>query len=179
MSEADYLRRSPVQFDEPNYQVCYAYWQRLKGSRRSPTWREWDWLEIPSKLIPYFIIVDVIIVDVLYDPLTFRYRFWGTASVAMHNKDFTGLTTGDIRSSITRDITERQYRDVVEHHEAIGSKYIIQTREGGVSHIQTSPRMPFSNDGERVTQIVNYVDWSRDLASIREEHIQAFGDARS
>lgn len=170
MNRENYLRHSPIRFDDPNYQVCYAYWQSLCGDRKSPSWREWDWMRIPTRLIPYFLVVDV-----HYDPIDFVYRFWGTASVTMHDKDFTGLSINAIRSPITARMTRQQYMDVVEAHEAIGSEYTIKAGENGPAHVQISLRMPFSDDGERVTQIATYVDWSRDLDRIREDHIREFG----
>jgi hypothetical protein len=170
MPRDDYLRRSPIRFDEDNYQICYEYWQRLKGARRSPAWREWDWLELPVRLIPYFLVVDV-----RYDPLDFVYRFWGTASVDMHGKDFTGLSISEIRSPQTAKLTEAQYAEVVEHHEALGSEYTVKAGENGLAYVQTSLRLPFSDDGENVTQIATYVDWSRDRDKIKEEHIREFG----
>lgn len=170
MPEEDYLRRSPIRFDQPNYQACYEYWQRLKGERRSPMWREWDWLQLPVQLIPYFMVVDV-----TYEPLDFIYRFWGTASVDMHGIDFTGQSISSIRSKITAKMTTAQYFEVVTHHEAIGSEYTVQAGESGLAYVQTSLRMPFSDDGEHVTQIATYVDWSRDRKKIKEEHIREFG----
>lgn len=171
MPREDYLRRSPVSFDEPNYQRCYEYWLSLKGERRSPAWNEWDWMALPIELIPYFLVVDV-----RYDPLDFVYRFWGTASVTMHGKDFTGLSINAIRSPVTVKMTGDQYREVVEYHEAIGSEYVIRAGEDGSVHMQTSLRMPFSDDGTTVTQIATYVDWSDDHDAIREERIRIFGE---
>lgn len=171
MPEVDYMRRSPVKFDQPSYQTCYEYWLRLKGGRRSPAWCEWDWLELPVKYIPYFLVVDV-----HYAPLDFIYRFWGTASVDLHRKDFTNLSISEIRSPITAKMTRDQYIEVVDCHEAIGSEYTVQAGENGLPYVQTSLRMPFSDDGKRVTQIATYVDWSRDRDKIREEHIREFGE---
>jgi hypothetical protein len=171
MTKADYLRRSPVRFDEPNYQTCYAYWLELKGERRSPAWSEWDWMALPPRVIPYFLVVDV-----HYDPLDFVYRFYGTASVSLHAKDFTGLSTKAIRSEATAKITAQQYSEVVTCHEAIGSDYKIQAGIDGPAYIQTSLRMPFSDDGEKVHQIATYVDWSRDHEAIRRSFVDVFGD---
>jgi len=170
MAQEDFLRRTPVRFDQQNYQVCYEYWQELKGERRAPSWREWDWLRLPPKLIPYFLVVDV-----HYDPMDFVYRFWGTASVDMHGKDFTGLSIRTIRSPGTAQMTTDQYMEVVTYHEALGSEYTIKAGEDGLPYVQTSLRMPFSNDGERVTQIATYVDWSRDRERIKEEHLRIYG----
>lgn len=171
MAQEDYLRRSPIRFDEPNYQAAYAYWQQLKGVRRSPSWAEWDWFQLPTTLIPYFLVVDV-----RYDPLDFVYRFYGTASVDLHGKDFTGLSINAIRSPITARQTREQYMEVLESHEAVGSEYMIKAGENGLAYVQTSLRMPFSDDDKRVDQIATYVDWSRDHIKIREDHIREFGE---
>lgn len=175
MPPEDYLRRSPVRFDEENYQACYEYWLRLKGARKSPKWSEWDWFAIPVKLIPYFLVVDVIPATG-QEPRDYVYRFYGTASVTMHSFDFTNLSIRKIRSPVTAKSTAEQYYEVTETHEAIGSAYLIQAGEDGLPHVQTSLRMPFSNDGETVSQIATYCDWSRDIQRIREDHIRAYGE---
>ena len=170
MPPEDYLRRSPIRFDQPNYQAAYEYWLNLKGERRSPSWREWDWFQLPMTLIPYFLVVDV-----HYDPLDFVFRFYGTASVDLHGKDFTRLSISEIRSPVTAQQTRDQYMEVVACHEAIGSEYKIQAGVRGLPYVQTSLRMPFSDDGEQVAQIATYVDWSRDHTKIREEHLREYG----
>jgi len=170
MAQEDYLRRSPIRFDQENYQICYEYWLELKGDRPAPSWREWDWLRLPPQLIPYFLVVDV-----HYDPTDFVYRFWGTASVDMHGKDFTGLSINAIRSPGTAQMTTDQYMEVVTHCEALGSEYTIKAGEDGLPHVQTSLRMPFADEGDRVTQIATYVDWSRDRDKIKEEHLRIYG----
>jgi len=171
MPQEDYLRRSPVRFDDANYQACYEYWLELKGARPSPRWGEWDWLELPVELIPYFLVVDV-----KQEPRDFIYRFWGTALVTMHGVDFTNQSISVIRSPVTAQSTAEQYEDVVKHHEAIGSAYKVQAGEHGLPYVQTSLRMPFSDDGDSVTQIATYCDWSRDLEKIRDDHIREYGD---
>ena len=174
MAQEDYLRRSPRRFDQPNYQAAYEYWLRLKGDRASPAWAEWDWFQLPIALIPYFLVVDV-----RYEPLDFVYRFYGTASVDLHGKDFTNLSINDIRSPVTAQQTRDQYLEVVECHEAIGSAYMIKAGEDGLAYVQTSLRMPFSNDGQRVDQIATYVDWSRDHQKIREDHLREYGQGQT
>ena len=170
MAREDYLRRSPIRFDAPDYQVCYDYWLRLKGDRWAPAWRDWDWMELPVHLIPYFLVVDV-----SYDPLDFVYRFYGTASITMHNMDFTGKSIDAIRSPITARNTRAQYMDVVDSRQAIGSEYTIQAGAAGPPYVQTSLRMPMSDTKERVDQIVTFVDWRNELERIQSDHIKEFG----
>ncbi|MDA0997390.1 MAG: hypothetical protein O2944_04180 [Proteobacteria bacterium] len=94
----------------------------------------------------------------------------------MHGIDFSKQSINKIRSAITAKNTWEQYEEVVTCHEAIGTAYTVQAGEYGLPYVQTSLRMPFSDDGITVTQIATYVDWSRDIAKIREEHLRAYGD---
>ncbi len=158
------------QLGDPDYKTCLDYWWGLKGDRWAPSWREWQWSEIPSDLIPYFVVVDVI-----YDPFDIIYRFWGTALVRMHNIEMTGKSTKDIRSPVTRKDTENHYNEVIRQKCAIQSDGILQTVGFDVAHKQLSLRMPMSNDGTRVDQIVSFTDWRRSLSHIKKEHDEAFG----
>ena len=160
----------PAKFEDPAYQTCYAYWLRLKGSRWAPTWKEWDWSEIPSNLIPYFVVVDV-----SYEPLKFTYRFWGTANAQMHGIEMTNKTTSDIRSALTAKNTLDQYRRVIDSAAAMGSIYEMQTIDFHTPHAQTALRMPMSNDGAQVDHIVSFIDWRNRRKQIRAEHVQVYG----
>ena len=62
----------------------YDYWAAKRGSRRAPTRADIDPLDIPD-LLPYLTLVDV-----LHDPLRFRYRLVGTAVVEALGRDATG-----------------------------------------------------------------------------------------
>ncbi|MDD9879072.1 MAG: hypothetical protein OXR84_16700 [Magnetovibrio sp.] len=170
MAKEDYLRRSPTRFDDPDYQSCYEHWLTIKGEGWAPAWRDWQWMALPLDLIPYFLVVDVI-----DDPPDFVYRFWGSAYVNMHGIDMTGRSVNEIRSPVTARNTFEQYAEVVACREAIGAVYAIQTGEHEIQHVQTSLRMPMSNDGRRVDHIVTYSDWRADEDEIRDEHIRIYG----
>lgn len=171
MTSKNTLGPSPIRFDDPKYQICYEYWQHLKGDRAAPAWREWDWFQLPLDLIPYCLVVDV-----EYDPLDFVYRFWGTANISMHGIDLTGKSISKIRSAVTAQNTFDQYNEVIDCREAIASAYTIQAGADGPPFVQTSLRMPFSDDGITVHQIATYADWSRDHLGIQENHLRTFGE---
>lgn len=158
------------QLQEPGYDVCLNYWFDLKEERWAPSWQEWQWSQIPVDLVPYFIVVDV-----TYDPFDIIYRYWGTAMARMHNTEMTGKSTKDIRSPVTRENTEDHYNEVIRQKCAIQSVSIQQTIGFDLTHKQLSLRMPMSNDGNRVDQIVSFTDWRQSLNRIRNEHEQAFG----
>ncbi len=94
----------------------------------------------------------------------------------MHGIDFTNQSISKIRSAATYKSTAEQYEEVTASHEAIGTAYTVQAGENGLPYVQISLRMPFSDDGETVTQIATYCDWSNDLMKIREEYLREYGD---
>lgn len=170
MAEEDKLRLSPVRFEDPAYQSCYAYWLRLKEQSWAPSWRQWRWTEVSAELIPYFVVVDV-----TYDPVDFTYRFWGTANTNMHGIDLTHKSISDIRSPVTAKNTSEQYTQVVESRATIGSLHQMQTVTFLQSHSQLALRMPMSNDGTQVDQIVSFIDWRRSYEQIKNEHKKIYG----
>ena len=72
----------------------------------------------------------------------------------MHDKDFTGLSINAIRSPVTARTTKEHYEEVVQSHEAVGSRYLIQAGEDGLPYVQTSLRVPFSDDGKSVGDLL-------------------------
>ncbi|MBT5353403.1 MAG: hypothetical protein HN644_13925 [Rhodospirillales bacterium] len=163
----------PMSFDDPAYQACYAYWLNLKADRWAPTWREWDWMALPTNLIPYFQVVDVHY-NTEGAPTDYTYRFWGTANAAMHQVDMTGKSVNEIRSLATRNQVIKQYNKVVEQKQATGSFYVLQTVENNIPHTQISLRMPASDDGERIDQIISFSDWRDELRNKSPDEIMAY-----
>ena len=170
MAQEDYLRPSPIRFDDGNYQICYKYWLRLKGERWAPAWREWDWNELPPALIPYFIVVDV-----QYDPLDFIYRFWGTSNMDMHGIDMTGMSVNDIRAEPTRKQTIQQYTETLECRQALGTSTAIQINADDPVYESISLRMPMSRDGKTIDMIVSFADWRQHHAAIKDNSDLRFG----
>jgi hypothetical protein len=60
------------------------YWDSKRAGRRMPRRRDIDPLEIPQ------LLSHVVLIDVLRDPLDFRYRLIGTAITARMGRDCTG-----------------------------------------------------------------------------------------
>jgi hypothetical protein len=170
LPKEDYLRRSPLSFDDDDYQACYQHWLDIKGDRWAPKWSEWQWMDLPTNLIPYFIVVDV-----CRDPLDFVYRFWGTALNTMHSIEMTNKSVRDIRSPVTADAAFEQYQEVVECKQAIGTLDTVQAGLHDVPHTQTTLRMPMSTDGAAVDKIITFADWRKEQNIIKGEYIRAYG----
>ena len=71
---------------------AYEHWQNLRGPVRPyPDHKDLDPVEIPQSLLPHCELIEV-----LSDPLDFRYRLIGTAIYEISRSSYTGLTVRQI-----------------------------------------------------------------------------------
>ena len=70
--------------------IAYGYWLGKRQGRLMPCRPDIDPVEIPA-LLPY-----VMLIDVVADPLDFRYRLIGTAARNIMRRDYTGLLFSEI-----------------------------------------------------------------------------------
>lgn len=70
--------------DDERLQRLFAYWNARRGDRPAPARADIDPLDIPD------LLSIVTLVDVLHDPLRFRYRLIGTAVAQALRRDSTG-----------------------------------------------------------------------------------------
>lgn len=74
----------------PILQNLHNYWLERRRDGRLPSRADVDPIDLPS-LLPY-----IILVDVLHDPLDFRYRLIGTKTVEVMGRDGTGKKFGEL-----------------------------------------------------------------------------------
>lgn len=172
LSKQENTRHSELSFDDEDYRTCYQYWADLKGLRWAPNWRDWQWMDLPSHIIPYFIVVDV-----SHAPLDFTYRFWGSAYAAMHSIEMTNKSVRDIRSPVTAKAAFEQYKEIVDSKQAMSTLDTIQAGPHDIIHTQTTLRMPMSDDGVSVDKIITFADWRKEHDIIKNEYIRAFGSS--
>lgn len=80
----------PEQQLSPAQRDFLAYWRKRAGGRIAPRRRDLDVLDVPT-LMPHAVFLDV-----LRDPLDFRYRLVGTAVRDMSARDYTGMRMSEI-----------------------------------------------------------------------------------
>ena len=128
-----------------------AYWESKRAGRRMPARRDLDPVfEIPS-LLPW-----VMLVDVLQQPLDFRYRLIGTGIAARAHHDHTGCCFSELSRAGPDSMVWKDRMAVVETRAPkltapayIGRDNLIR----GVSGIH----LPLSSDGETVDMIFTAV----------------------
>jgi hypothetical protein len=90
-------RTLPSQIDDPRLARLYEYWLLCKGSRRFPARSDIDPLEFR------YVLGHVMLLDVLRDPLRFRFRLHGTEMARQASYDLTGKFLDDLPVAEYRD----------------------------------------------------------------------------
>jgi hypothetical protein len=130
----------------------HAYWDELRGEAWAPKWSDFHLYELPPKILPWSIVVDV-------DSTTmdFRYRFWGTERARLIGQELTGKRVSDIANEYMRDANMAQYVETLE----LKVPMLFETpvvKESEIPIVVTSIRLPLSEDGESISNIFSAVN---------------------
>ncbi len=128
----------------------FDYWEALRGDKFAPSWKQFDWECISIKVIPW-----VAVVDVKLDPRDFIFRFWGTARTDLAGKDYTRCSVTEFSQQQMAEKAFREYAMVFEKREPIFVTTFGTDPNDLKSISYDSLRMPFSNDGKTVQNILN------------------------
>jgi hypothetical protein len=144
------LRNSPSAAPEL-LRDALAYWEGKLGGRRMPARRDLDpVLEIP-RLLPW-----IILVDVLRDPVDFRYRVIGTGVVDRTRRNYTGACLSEL-THVERD--GPLWTDRIAAIETRAPRLTAPSYTGRDKTVQgvSGVHLPLSNDGESVDMILTFV----------------------
>jgi hypothetical protein len=125
----------------------YEDWLGRRRERAMPSRRDFDVLGLG------YILGDLNLFDVLYDPLRFRFRVHGTNAVGRLGFDLTGKTVDDYPDAEYRNMVNGYYATVVETKapkRVLRDPYHLRSRvlrwEGLI--------LPLSADGESVNMLM-------------------------
>lgn len=140
--------RDPDSIEDSGIAGCLDYWRSTKGQTFAPRWTDFHLHELPSKTLPYILVLDVV-----GDPPEYVYRYWGSGHTQYHQRDYTGKKLTDMADEWSADLLTRQYNAVRDTRRPL---VFLNTYEG-VEEPLKSLRMPLSEDGASVTHIVAFV----------------------
>lgn len=129
---------------------AFEMWQQWCGDCDAPMWRDVDLMSLAPKTIPVTTVVDVV-----GDGEDYRFRFVGTASVALYKHDYTNKLLSELGwTTEIIDRTKQQYDQVVKSRAPIlfSSQY---TKNTGVMAEKTNLRMPLASAGGAVDKIIS------------------------
>jgi hypothetical protein len=98
----------PDCIETPCLRQLYVYWEQQRGERSFPARRDLDPLDFRSAL------GHILLIDVLYDPLRFRFRLHGTDLVRRAGYDMTGKMIEELPNPTNRATLIERCRALVE-----------------------------------------------------------------
>ncbi len=144
-------------------QAVYDYWRGLGGEELRCGWKQFDLSAIPSGLMPSTMVVDI--GPAMEDN---RFRFWGSQMTLIHGSDMTGKSPYELEPGEMAEAVFRQHWKLIK--ERVPSASIFEfVKATGMAHSHRVLRLPLSDDGENVSQIVIVVD----LTAAPPEHKQS------
>jgi len=141
----------------PEIDAFIAYWESLKDGAFAPSWQRFDLVALDPKSIP-----QIVVADVVREPLDFVIRFWGTAHVARKGVDKTGKSVNDVPVFRGQAAFE-EYQWVVANRQPLASRDIVNLQDatGKLPVHQELARLPLSDDGEQVDHVISLAVWNR------------------
>ncbi|HWI27359.1 MAG TPA: PAS domain-containing protein [Stellaceae bacterium] len=102
------MRALPDGIETPCLRQLYTYWESRCGGREFPARRDLDPLDFRTAL------GHVVLLDVLYEPLRFRFRLHGSDLSLRAGYDMTGKMVDDLPNLANRASLLERCRSVVE-----------------------------------------------------------------
>ena len=130
----------------------YAHWRRLCGDRAMPARADVK----PGEVAP--ILGHLVLVDVLRDPLDFRYRLIGTVVETHNSAPYTGKCLSELPGKGPGSAIFENLRNVVDGAapSAKSVPYVGPFRD--YKHTE-SVALPLSDDGNTVNMIMIFADY--------------------
>ncbi|MBV8538926.1 MAG: PAS domain-containing protein [Alphaproteobacteria bacterium] len=137
---------TPSQSTPGDIESALAYWQRLRGPRRMPSRKDFDPLDIPD-ILPY-----VMLIDVLREPLDFRFRLLGSGHDQIVACNYKGMRFSELAHLRRGNSLWDEYERVAVEGVPLRSLVRYIGTDPSIRRIEHC-LMPLSSDGELVDMI--------------------------
>jgi hypothetical protein len=145
-----YVELSIDEVTDPQVRDAYAYWLKARGDELMPPRSRIDPIDLK------FCLGWTCLVDVVHEPTRrFRYRIDGSQLASLTGWDLTGRYLDDLQDKAYRDLVLMIYNRVVDTRAPVFIRNSEEWRELG--YIAESVTLPLSNDGERVTGLLDVI----------------------
>ncbi|HEY1384148.1 MAG TPA: PAS domain-containing protein [Dongiaceae bacterium] len=142
-----------AQITSPRIHRLFSYWQHRQQARVGKLPRRGD--IAPDQIRD--LLPNIMIVDVERDPLRFRYRLVGTRVVEYNGFEFTGRYLGEIGWPEEQALFD-SYAEVVQACRPFFGALDWELVQGRIGRCEFA-RLPLSEDGETVSQILAIEDY--------------------
>jgi hypothetical protein len=132
--------------ETPDLRRLYAYWEGLRRGREFPARRDIDPFDFR------YALGHVMLLDVLYQPLRFRFRLHGTALALRAGYDMTGKMADELPNAKNRAMLIERCRTVVERRRPLA---VIDNRLLDRSQLWFEVLwLPLSEDGSAISMLM-------------------------
>ena len=135
----------------PLVQEAWNYWNRKRGVQRMPSRKDIDPVEIPR------LLSSTALVDVLRDPLDFRFRLLGTAIDNISSKNMRGVRFSELPYLREGNKGWADYAYVVSTGQPLTTDRPYIGKSKMVVRL-TDSLFPLSEDGETVNMVWSFLD---------------------
>ena len=135
---------------EDDTRIVAAYWLSIhKPDGSLPGRQDFDPLDLPGRLW-----ANLILSDVVRDPLEIRYRFVGTTIVELDKFDATGMTVAEVPPRRGLEDVLADYRIVVLEHRPHFRNVVLFDEQKGFDFPVERLHLPMARNGRDVVMIL-------------------------
>ena len=138
----------------PKLQSAYRYWDLKRAGRPMPARADID----PAEMVAF--LSHIVLLDVLRDPLDFRYRLMGTAVDAHMTRYYTGLRMSEVPHQRAPSIIWSNFETVLRERTPMLTNVPYVGPHKDFLRVQDLI-MPLSSDGQEVDILFAVVDFLR------------------
>lgn len=155
-------------FDEERFPLLDQFrqiWSAARANRFAPSWRDLDFHAFPPAMLPYMYLIDV-----LREPCRFRYRFIGTKVCELEGQDYTNKFVHDLRPSTLAAAALSEFKKFAENPQPVFFMMVADENDTDqrLYRVYGGARLPLSDDGETLTQIIALAQFERDNAALKD-----------
>jgi len=140
------IASAPLVIEDEALVRLYAYWDGKRAGRRFPARADIHPLDFA------YLLGWVMLIDVAYQPLSFRFRLYGSELAGNMNFDLTGKDLAEHPDPEFRTRTARVWAEVVDGGQPTCSKYDGWV-DGRLMRYEAL-RLPLSSDGETIDMLL-------------------------
>lgn len=135
-----------------DFDFLYRLWLAKRGDKLAPSRAAFDPAELRA------ILPRLLMIDVVQDPLDFRYRLAGTMTYELHGQELTGKSITALRPP---EFVATLWADLRELAETAQPQLVLLdfTNQEGYHRVYHVLRLPLSSDGKTIDIILVLVDY--------------------
>ena len=142
-----------VEIVSPQLERLLKDWESWRHGRKFPSRADFDPLDLK------YILGNLSLIDVAYDPLRFTYRLYASLLVQRNNKEMTGKNVDDLPDEKGGKRVKSHFTEVIESR--------APTVFAGFHHFQDSDMpsdcealmLPLSSNGSAIDMLMSAVVW--------------------